>query len=349
MKKNTEVLALIPARSGSKSIRDKNIRDVAGKPMIAWSIQQAIDSSLVNRVIVSTDSEEYALIGEKFGAEVPFIRPKEISCDNSTDLETFLHALNWLEENENYVPEICLHLRPTHPLRNVSDIDAIIQILRAEKDLDSVRTVFPSVQTPYKMWTCDESFNLHPVSKIEDPKDVWNEPRQKLPKTYIQTANIDAVRTSVIVNHNSMTGSRIRGYLDRGLYDIDEEHQLQASNAMMLQQRNIQKSSSDDDINTKVFCFDIDGVIASITRNNDYKLAMPRQDMIDQINRLYKTGHTIILNTARGFVTGIEWQDLTIKQLKLWGVNYHKIYFGKPAADFYIDDKMLSMDNVLKL
>lgn len=349
MKIKPKVLALIPARSGSKSIPDKNIRDVAGKPMMAWSIQQALDANLVQRVIVSTDSEEYARLARKFGAEVPFIRPKEISADNSTDLETFVHALNWLNENDNYIPDICLHLRPTHPLRDVSDIDTIIEILSANKELDSVRTIFPSEQTPYKMWTCDKSSILSPVSTVEDFQEAWNEPRQKLPQTYIQNANIDAVRTSVIINRNSMTGSRIRGYIDQGFYDIDEENQLQAVSAIMLQKHGIQKSFSDNDINSKTFCFDIDGVIATITQDNDYNLAKPRQEMIDQINRLHASGHTIILNTARGFLTGIDWEITTIEQLNLWGVNYHKIYFGKPAADFYIDDKMLSMDKVLNL
>src|SRR2546430_1486167 len=100
------VLALIPARAGSQSIRDKNIRPVAGKPLLVHSIEHAKSSALITRVIVSTDSEEYAKIARAAGAEVPFLRPAEISRDESTDLEVFLHALGWLKKNENYEPEI---------------------------------------------------------------------------------------------------------------------------------------------------------------------------------------------------------------------------------------------------
>ena len=346
--KKTNVLALVPARSGSKSIIDKNIRDVAGKPMLAWSILHALDANLVQRVILSTDSEDYAKLGIKFGAEVPFLRPKEISNDNSTDLEVFTHALSWLNKKENYVPDICVHLRPTYPFRNPTDIDKIIEIIESDENLDSVRTIYPSSQTPYKMWTCDKSFMIKPVTFFNNLQEVWNEPRQELPKTYIQTANIDAVRTSIITKQNSMTGTRIRGFIDQSFHDIDEECELQAVNKIMLQKRGFVKSSHLDDIKMKTFCFDIDGVIASITKENNYNLANPKQEMIDQINRLFEDGHTIILNTARGFVTGIDWKSKTIEQLKKWGLNYHKIYFGKPAADFYIDDKMLSIEDVLR-
>jgi dTDP-glucose 4,6-dehydratase len=91
------------------------------------------------------------------------------------------------------------------------------------------------------------------------------------------------------------------------------------------------------------FCFDIDGVIATIVPNNDYSLAAPIAETVDLINRLYDAGHTIVLHTARGSLTGIDWRALTIQQLGAWGVRYHKVQFGKPAADFYIDDKLISV------
>jgi CMP-N,N'-diacetyllegionaminic acid synthase len=349
MNKPLQVMALIPARSGSKSVVNKNIRNVAGKPLMAWSIEQALKARRVDRVIVSTDSDDYAKLACRFGAEVPFIRPQKISGDAATDLEVFEHALNWLKDHENYTPDICIHLRPTCPLRNVTDIDAVVDILTTHNDIDSVRTVTPVLHPPYKMWTRSEEGQLLPVAHLDNIQEPWNEPRQKLPQSYIQTANIDAVRTSVILEQHSMTGTRIHGYMDAGLNDIDEEHELK-SVALMLSR--MAKTPNDHPVhgnNQKTFCFDIDGVIATITKDNDYNLAKPRHDMIDQINRLYATGHKIILLTARGYATGIDWKKTTAEQMDEWGVNHHELHFGKPAADYYIDDKMVPMDKIVKM
>ena len=104
------ILAVIPARSGSKSVKNKNIRLIDGKPMLAYSIEHALKSRLINRVILSTDSEKYAEIGRQFGAEVPFIRPAEFATDTSLDIDVFRHALLWLKENENYEADIVVQL-----------------------------------------------------------------------------------------------------------------------------------------------------------------------------------------------------------------------------------------------
>jgi CMP-N,N'-diacetyllegionaminic acid synthase len=97
------------------------------------------------------------------------------------------------------------------------------------------------------------------------------------------------------------------------------------------------------------FCFDLDGVIATIVPNNDYTLAAPIAETVSLINRLFDAGHTIILHTARGSLTGIDWRSVTIQQLDAWGVRYHKVQFGKPAADFYIDDKLISVADLSAL
>ena len=113
----TETLALIPARGGSKGIPRKNIRSFAGFPLIAWSIAAAKQAASVTRIIVSTDDEEIAAIAREHGAEAPFLRPAEFAQDNTTDLPVFKHALQWLEANESYQPEIVIQLRPTSPIR----------------------------------------------------------------------------------------------------------------------------------------------------------------------------------------------------------------------------------------
>lgn len=333
------VVAIIPARSGSKSIKDKNIRIMNGKPMIAYTIEQALASKKIDRVIVSTDSEKYSLIAKKYGAEVPFLRPDSISTDVSLDIDVFVHALTWLKEHENYEVDLCVHLRPTHPIREVTDIDAMIEKLQNNLNLDSIRSVSPAKQVPYKMWLFDnENSNvMNPLVKCDVP-EAYNAPRQQLPKVYMQNACIDVVRASVILNQHSMTGHNIGGYIMDYDYDIDtEEEFLLAEQVQLLKQKGNQSLK---------ICCDIDGVIAAKTIDNNYAIAQPLVQNIDIINTLHKQGHQIVLFTARGYTTGINWRDITEKHMKEWGVMYDKLIFGKPDADIYIDDKLMSISQL---
>lgn len=339
-----EVLALIPARSGSKSIKDKNIRLLAGKPLMAWSIAHALSAKAVTRTIVSTDSADYAAIARQHGAQTPFLRPPEISGDMATDLETFQHALNWLKENEGYMPDICVHLRPTHPVRNPADIDRMVEILAGNPELDSVRSVAPAPETPFKMWFCDHTGLLRPVVECAVP-EAYNQPRQRLPKTYLQNASIDVVRSQVIREQNSMTGRRIFGYIMDANYDIDDEVQLEKA----LRYLELRDSEGTPLPAPRTFVFDIDGVVATLVPSLDYALAKPNPDIIRAINFLHNQGHRIILYTARGSKTGKDWRETTRRQMADWGVNYHDLVFGKPAADYYVDDKALLIADVLKL
>jgi CMP-N-acetylneuraminic acid synthetase len=344
-----KVLSLIPARSGSRTLRDKNIRLLAGKPLLAYSIEQSLSSKLIDRTIVSTDSKRYADLACEYGAEVPFLRPPEISKGSSTDLEAFTHALDWLRREEGYIPDICVHLRPTYPVRKVEDIDNIIRMLLDNPDLDSVRSVVPAPFTPMKMWFRSEEGLLSPAVKSEI-KEAYNLPRQLLPPAFAQNACIDALRTRVITEMKSMTGSRIFGYVMEGKsYDIDTEKQLQEAGEY-LAKKGKGKAGGVDSVpvfeNKKVFCFDIDGIMAKIVPNNRYELAEQLPDNIRAINFLYEQGHQILLFTARGSATGIDWTEVTRKQLDRWGVKYHKLFFGKPAADYYVDDKLITMEQI---
>ncbi|MCU0355710.1 MAG: acylneuraminate cytidylyltransferase family protein [Cytophagales bacterium] len=336
------VLAIIPARQGSKSVPHKNIRSIAGKPLLAHSIGHALAASRINRVIVSTDSELYADIARQHGAEVPFLRPEAIAQDHSTDFEVFEHALDWLKAHEQYVPDVCVHLRPTHPVRNPADIDAMIDLLLADESLDAVRSVVASPETPYKMWFMDEAGMLRPVIET-DIREAYNQPRQVLPPTYLQNASIDVLRTRTLLEKKSMTGDRIRGYLMAEIHDIDHEAQLAAAEARLHGDTNAGNHRP------KTFCFDIDGVIATLTPDNDYTRAECNRSMAAVVNALYDAGNEIILFTARGTKTGIDWAETTREQMQRWGVKYHELRFGKPAADYYIDDRMLSFDAVANL
>ena len=204
-----QILALIPARGGSKSIPHKNVRLLAGFPLIAYSIAAARQSKLVSRIIVSTDDDEIASIARGFGAETPFLRPPEFAQDNSLDLPVFIHALNWLQEHEHYQPEILVQLRPTSPLRPPDCVDQAIQILQDYPDSDSVRGVIPSGQNPFKMWRLTDQGRMTPLLSLSGLAEPFNAPRQALPQTYWQTGHIDAIRLSTILQKNSLSGDVI--------------------------------------------------------------------------------------------------------------------------------------------
>ena len=201
-----KTLALIPARGGSKGLPNKNILPLAGHPLIAYSIAAGKSSQMIDRVVVTTDSEAIADVSRSYGAEVPFIRPAELAGDFATDLETFQHALKWLEENEGYVPDLVFQLRPTSPIRFVSEIEKCIEMLHQNPEADSVRTVTPSPITPYKMWKL-QGVNEPMQALLEVPgmEEPYNMPRQKLPSTYWQTGTYDLIRRDIIMNQNSIS------------------------------------------------------------------------------------------------------------------------------------------------
>ncbi len=218
----SEVLALIPARGGSKGIPRKNIRTFAGYPLIAWSIAAAQRAACAPRVVVSTDDAEIAAIARQFGAETPFLRPAELARDQTTDLPVFQHALTWLAEQEGYRPQVVVQLRPTSPLRPPGLIDEAVRILLSHPEADSVRGVVPSGQNPFKMWrfeTPDQP--MKPLLTLEGVEEPYNAPRQSLPPTYWQTGHIDAMRPATILEKGSMTGALVYPLVIEARYALD--------------------------------------------------------------------------------------------------------------------------------
>lgn len=204
------ILALIPARGGSKGIPRKNIRSFAGYPLIAWSIAAAKQAQLVTRVIVSTDDEEIAAVAREWGAETPFLRPAELAQDKTTDLPVFEHALKWLEETEGYRPEIVIQLRPTSPIRPKTMVDDAIRILQTHADADCARGVVPAAQNPFKMWRFNgEEKPLEQLLEVPGIPEPYNAPRQILPPVYWQTGHVDAIRAATILEKKSLTGDTI--------------------------------------------------------------------------------------------------------------------------------------------
>ncbi len=225
----TDILALIPARGGSKSIPRKNLLLVAGKPMIAYSIEHALQSSRINRVIVSTDDEEIASVAKKHGAEVPFMRPAEYAQDLSPDIDVFAHALHWLRDEEGYTPEMVVHLRPPGPVRRVELIDAAIDLLAKHPEADAVRSVTLARQTPFKMWFITEQGNMKPVARLDDVPDSQSLPRQQLPPVYWQNGYVDVLRPRAVLEKHSMWGDHVLPLIvDDPLFEIDYPEDVHA-------------------------------------------------------------------------------------------------------------------------
>lgn len=224
-KDNYEILCIIPARSGSKSLPHKNIKSFSGMPLLAWSIKQAQQCKLKMRIIVSTDSQKYATIAREWGAETPFLRPNDISQDLSTDLECIQHAVTWLKENENYYPDIILQLRPTQPLRKVEDINKCLDIfIKNRSKYDSLRTVVEFDKSPYKMYNIKDD-KLEPLfSSIDNIKEPYNQCRQILPKTYLHNGYIDILNTDIL-EFNTISGNVIYPYIMNKYDTIDIDTQ----------------------------------------------------------------------------------------------------------------------------
>jgi N-acylneuraminate cytidylyltransferase len=204
----SKVLAIIPARGGSKGLPGKNLRPLAGHPLIAYSVAAGLQANLVDRVICSTDSEEIADVARKYGAEIPFMRPAEIAQDDSPDIDFFNHAIDELGKT-GYRPDIIVQLRPTDPFRKPGLVDEAVQMMIDNPDAHSVRTITEPGYSPYKMWTVNESGTLDPLLTVPGIPEPFNLPRQELPEVWWHIGVLDVVRTDVVTETNSLSGTVI--------------------------------------------------------------------------------------------------------------------------------------------
>jgi N-acylneuraminate cytidylyltransferase len=229
----SDVLALIPARGGSKGIPRKNLRLVGGRPLVARSIDHARASRRITRVIVSTDDLEIAAVARREGAEVPFLRPAELAGDATLDLPVFRHALRWLETQEGYRPELVVHLRPTSPFRDPARIDEAVELMLSHPDADALKSVCLAAQTPYKMWTAEGGL-LQPLLALPGEAEPYNLPRQALPRVVWQNGYVDVLRPSVLLERGLMHGHRILAFeVSADHVDIDDEESLRRAERML--------------------------------------------------------------------------------------------------------------------
>ncbi len=230
-----EVLALIPARGGSKSVPRKNILPLNGKPLIYWSIKVAFEANLITRVIVSTDDAQIAEIAKSYDAEV-IIRPKDISQDFSRDFEFMNHALNYLKDKDKYVPDMVVNLRPTSPARNPLIIDEAIKLFSKNNEADSLRSIHLADQSPYKMWSINKMDGfMEPIVDNVDICEPYNTPRQLLPLVYWQDGYVDITRTKNIIENKSSTGTKILPFIIKEpAKDLDYPDQIAEVESQLL-------------------------------------------------------------------------------------------------------------------
>lgn len=221
-----KILAIIPARSGSKSIKNKNIVSFRGKPLLAHSVLSAVNSSKIDKVIVSTDSTYYKKVAESYGAEVPFLRPKKFSSSKSLDIEYIKHCCNFLRKLK-YFPEIVVLLRPTTPNRKVMVIEKGIKyFLKNINKFDSMRSVSFFNQPPYKMFKIKNN-RLVGFFDNQLKGEYFSQPRQNFPQTYLPNGYIDIYKPSFFLNEKNNLCGRILPFITEETLDIDEKKDLQ--------------------------------------------------------------------------------------------------------------------------
>jgi CMP-N-acetylneuraminic acid synthetase len=224
-----EVLAVIPARGGSKGLPGKNLREVAGRSLVARAVDAARTSRMVTRVLGSTDDTAIAAAMRQAGAEVPVMRPAELAADDTPDAPVFLHVLEVLG-NDGYRPDIVVNVRPTAPLRTGADIDAALELLVQHRDARSVKSVSDVSEHPYKMWTLGPDGIAHPLlpswhAQHHGDPDVS---RHALPQVHRSNGAVDAVWATALLKTGMFHPGPVVAYVMDATrsVDVDVEQDL---------------------------------------------------------------------------------------------------------------------------
>jgi CMP-N-acetylneuraminic acid synthetase len=236
------VLALVPARGGSKGIPRKNLQLLAGRPLVAHAVATGLSASLITRVVCSTDDPDIAEAARGAGAEVPFLRPSHLAQDTSEDWPVFTHALAWLQEHDAWIPDLIVNLRPTSPMRTPDHVDQAIRLL-LESGVDSVKAVCLARQHPHKMWLRLADGEIEPYLKtpfrLSRGPDVS---RAELEDIYWQNGVVDVTRREVILEQGVMIGRRVAGLVTQPEDSIDIDTPLDLAVAELLMARRLARA-----------------------------------------------------------------------------------------------------------
>ena len=200
-----KIVTIIPARAGSKSLLKKNIRLLNNKPLLCYSIEYSNKSDIVDKTVVSTDSQEIADIAQDCGALIPCLRPIEYAQDNTRDYPFMRHALDYFE-SKGEVYDIYILLRPTSPIRPEGLIEKAVKILKDNNTASSVRSIAKIKEHPYRAWEINNDGSIKGF--VKDIDESYNIPRQELPEVYFQTGDIEAIRRETILK-GTISGDNI--------------------------------------------------------------------------------------------------------------------------------------------
>ena len=220
------IVGLIPARAGSKGIPKKNIKLLGGYPLIAYSIIASKLASKIDRTIVSTDSEEFAEIARSYGAEVPFLRPKEISQDSSDSIEYVQHVMDWFQTQEKIQPEYLVLLCPPTPLRDPVLVDKAIDKILHNSKATSLRSARETQESPYKLFTIKNDFYVGMFP--DDPRpEYYNLPRQVFPPAYHPNGYVDIIKTETVKTTTGLFGSNMLSFIMPDVGEIDRQQDFE--------------------------------------------------------------------------------------------------------------------------
>jgi len=229
---NLYIVGVIPARSGSKSVVNKNLRKLNGIELLKWSIKASLQTKVISRTLVSTDSNEYAQIAIEMGAEAPFLRPESISRDNSSDLEMILHCIDFFK-SEKRIPDLIVHLRPTSPLRNPDIMSEAINLAAQNlNNISAVRSIQEMSETAYKSFEIGENGNLISVFTHSNDLDKSNLNRQTFPKTFVANGYVDVLIPAYIKKENKIHGDKVLPIVTENILEIDTEFDLKQLKSM---------------------------------------------------------------------------------------------------------------------
>ena len=234
MYNNKKIVAIIAARSGSKSIKDKNLSIINGKTLLYWIIKKALNSKYLDKVYVSTDSLKYQKLSKKYGAYCPVLRPKKISGSNATEIDYILHSLEYMKKIGETTPDYIVRLQPTSPFQITSDIDNSIEKIVKNNKATSLQVISESSQNPIKALKISKNNYLSPYFLINSHNNIFN--RQKVSKAYYRS-NIIISKTKYIMKHKDQIGNRSLYYIISHYRSIDINDKFDLEVAKMLNKK----------------------------------------------------------------------------------------------------------------
>lgn len=347
MRAGWRILVVVPARGGSKGIPLKNLQPLGGQPLVTRVGRLVAELGWVDRAVVSTDHLLIRDAAMAAGLDAPFLRPPALSGDRIGDVEVLAHALEATEADDGQRYEVIVMLQPTSPLRTAAQVTATVDKL-LDESLDAAWTVSPTDLKSHPL----KQLVIGPDGRMDyfDPRGAGIIARQQLTPVYHRNGVAYALTRECLLVQRTLLGRRSGAVvLDEPMVSIDTPEDMARAAEALGARLAAPAPARARAMRPRRLVVDIDGVLAAARTDTDYAAAEPISDNIARLNALHAAGCEIVLFTARGSATGRDWAEETRGQLARWGVRYHALHFGKPHADYYIDDRALGLCQALAM